>query len=135
MQNATRATFVTTGTIRRVAQIRALSSLRSRAAGRFCLPSWHPIHCDDRFVLACFFRPCRGFRDCNAKGIPRLAPWAKFFRPSGPEVVAQALAACGSYPFSEGRPADLKTGRSRNALRAWAGQRKTVAALASPRFG
>ena len=35
----------------RVAQIRALSCLRSRAAGRSCLSSWHPIHGDDRSIL------------------------------------------------------------------------------------
>ena len=83
MQNATRATFVTTGTIRRVAQIRALSSLRSRAAGRFCLPSWHPIHCGGRFVLACFFRPSGAFGIVTQKESHGLRRGLNSFGPPG----------------------------------------------------
>jgi len=77
-----------------VARIRALSSLRSRSAGRFCLGSrqFGPLE-----PSRMSFAPAGAGEDFNANRIPRLTRWAKFFRPSGPGVVAQALAACGSF--------------------------------------
>jgi len=48
-------------------------------------------------VVPVSFAPAGAGEDFNVNRIPRLTRWAKFFRPSGPGAVAQALAACGSY--------------------------------------